>query len=73
MQAYKGVAPFILNLGTRWSLVVNCMPFYPWERALIPTTKGWVNPKSSLPIVDKRKKKHLPLPGFETQIVQPIA
>jgi hypothetical protein len=40
MKAYKGsgsVNPLILNLGARWRLVVNFMPWplYPRERILV--------------------------------------
>jgi len=48
----------ILNLSTRWKLVVSFMlwPLYPWERT--SNTHCWVScvgPKSSLEVVGKRK------------------
>jgi hypothetical protein len=32
----RGIAPLILNLGTRWRLVVNLM-LYPREGTLVPS------------------------------------
>jgi hypothetical protein len=53
-----GIAPRILDLGTRWRWVVSFTPLppYPWERA--PGTLwigGWVGPRAGMDAVVKRK------------------
>jgi hypothetical protein len=53
-----GIAPLILDLGTRWKWVVSFTPgrFAPRERA--PGTHwigGWVGPRAGLDAVVKRK------------------
>jgi hypothetical protein len=49
-----GIAPCILDLGTRWRWVVNFTPWplYPRERA--PSTH-WIGPRAGLDAVVKRK------------------
>jgi hypothetical protein len=41
----KGIAPLILNFGTRWRLIVNFMPrlLYPREKTAVPIEEevGW--------------------------------
>jgi hypothetical protein len=73
----EGIAPCILDLGTRWRWVVSLTPrpLYPRERA--PGTHwigGWVGPRAGLDGVVKRK---IPSPRREsnprTPIVQPVA
>jgi len=46
----RGKAPFVLNLGSRWRLVVNSMPLplCAWERTA-------VGPRTGLDVSEKRK------------------
>jgi hypothetical protein len=52
---------------------------YAWQLYLqesAPSTHriaGWVGRRNDLDTVEKKKKNHLPLPGFEPRIVQHIA
>jgi hypothetical protein len=72
-----GIAPRILNLGTRWRWVVSFTPrpLYPRERA--PGTDwigGWVGPRAVLDAVVKRKiPSSLRELNLRTPIVQPVA
>jgi hypothetical protein len=72
-----GIAPSILDLGTRWRWVVSftTRPLYPQEKSLcFPLDRGWVGPRAVLDAVVKRK---IPSPRREsnprTPIVQPLA
>jgi hypothetical protein len=72
-----GIAPRILDVGTRWRCVVSFTPrpLYPMERALgAHWIGGWVDPRAVLDTVVKRK---IPRPRREsnprTPIVQPVA
>jgi len=50
--------PCILNLGARWSRMVNFTPWqlYPWGKCPGTPKKGdWVGPRASLDPVVKRK------------------
>jgi hypothetical protein len=80
MKAYcgsGGIAPRILDLGTRWRWVVSFMlrPLYPGE--IVPGTHwigGWMVSRTGLDAVVKRK-----IPSFcrdsspRTPIVQPVS
>jgi hypothetical protein len=70
-----GIAPRILNLGTRWRWVVSLTPrplYTPGERA--PGTH-WigdlVSPRAGLDAVTKRKIPSLPPPGIEPRSSSP--
>jgi hypothetical protein len=78
MKAYcgsGGIAPRILDVGTRWRLVVSFTsrplypqgksPWYPLSRRL-----GWPQSRSGR---DGEEKNSHPLPGLELPIIQPIA
>jgi hypothetical protein len=72
-----GIAPCILDLGTRWRWVVSFTPrsLYPQGKSLwCPLDRGWVGPRAVLDAVVKRK---IPSPRQEsnprTPIVQPVA
>jgi hypothetical protein len=77
MKAYwgsRGIAPRILDLGTRWRWVVSFtpLPLYPKERTPGNHWIGvWVGPRSILDTVVKRKIPSL-LSGFEPSIIQPV-
>jgi hypothetical protein len=45
----RGIAPLILNLGTRWEWVVNFRPwpFYFQQKTGTQWTEGWVGPRTS--------------------------
>jgi hypothetical protein len=67
-----GIAPRILDFGTRWRWVVSVTPrqLYPRERA--PGTHwigGWVGPRAVLDAVVKRK---IPSPRQESNSTAPI-
>jgi hypothetical protein len=71
----RGIAPRILDLGTRWRGVVSFTPdrFTPRERA--PGTHligSWVGPRSRLDAIVKRKIPS-PCQGIELPIIQPVA
>jgi hypothetical protein len=80
MKAYwgsGGIAPRILDLGTRWRRVVRFTPLPLYPRGRAPGTHwigGWVGPRAVLEAVVKRK-----IPSFRresnprTWIVQPVA
>jgi hypothetical protein len=56
-----GIAPRILNLGTRWKWVVSFMPrpHYPRRKSpVIHWIGGWVGPRAGLGAVAKREKFH---------------
>jgi hypothetical protein len=62
MKAYRerrGIAPFILNLGTRWTWVVSIktQPLYPpgQEKTSTHWKEGWVGPRAGLYILEKIK------------------
>jgi hypothetical protein len=61
MKAYwrsGGIAPCILDLGTRWRWVVSftARPLYPPEKeTLVPMMRGWVGPRAGLDAVVRRK------------------
>jgi hypothetical protein len=73
MKAYwgsEGIAPHILDLGTRWRWVVSFMPWplypqYPLDRRL-----GGLQNHSGH---DGEEKNYQPLPGLEPLIIQPVA
>lgn len=56
MYGCRGIAPRILNIGTRWEWVVKntSTPFYAQERTLAPTG-GWMGPTAGLDALQKRK------------------
>jgi len=60
MKAYcvsGGIAPRILNLGTRWKCVVSFMPLPLYPREGAPGTHWigvWVGPRVGLDMVVKR-------------------
>jgi hypothetical protein len=71
-----GIAPLILDLGTRWRWVVSFTPRPPCPQGKIPCYPrigGWVGPRAVLDAVVKRK---IPSPRREsnprTPIVQPV-
>jgi len=64
-----GIAPRILNLGTRWrwSDSFTLRSLYPRRKNLSPHTHwiwGWVDPRASLDAVAKRRNPIMPLPGI---------
>jgi hypothetical protein len=63
----EGIAPRILNLGTRWMWVVG-----QWERTVGTHWIGsWVGPKAGLDVVLKSEKLPFPAPnGSRTPTVQ---
>jgi hypothetical protein len=72
MNAYRGtrgIAPFILNIDTKWRLVVKFTPrsLYSRERNSVTTEY-----EASVEVLQKRKMC-CPLPEFEPRIVQPVA
>jgi hypothetical protein len=72
MKTYRGrtgIAPFILNHGTKWRWVVNftSRPLYLLEKKL----RGWVGPMAGLHFL--RIEYLLHLPGFEPRIIQSVA
>jgi len=72
--ASGGIAPWILDLRTRWSLVVSFTPRSFYLQGKSPGTQwiaGWVGSRSGLNAVVKRTSQ--PLPGLESQITQPVA
>jgi len=66
----RGMAPRILNLSTRWRWLVMFTPwlFYPQGR-----TGGWVVPRASLNMVEKRNNPSPspPLEGIKPQLSTP--
>jgi hypothetical protein len=79
MKTYWGIgglAPRILDLGTRWRFVVSFtpLPLYPHEVTGTHWKGGWVGPRAVLDAVMNRK---IPSPCREsnprTPIVQPVA
>jgi len=67
-----GIAPHILNLGTRWEWSTSCPGCYtPGEIILVPIEKesGWVPELAWMFWEEKNLLLH---PGIKTQIFQPI-
>ena len=60
----RGIAPRVLNLGSRWRWVVAITICYR------KTTGDWVGLRASLDVREKRKT--FPLLGFEPRTVQPV-
>jgi len=76
MTEYTGsrsTIPLILNLGPRYRCEVNHTPAnsFPGKNPGTYLTGGWLGPRAS-PDVSRKGKYLLPLPGFETQIIQPF-
>jgi hypothetical protein len=77
MKAYRGsrgIALLIVNLGTRWSLVVKLkpQPLYRRERTPVPFEEeaGW----ASAPVwTSGEEKLLLLLPRFKARTGQPVA
>lgn len=75
MKACAGRGLFILNIGTRYRRVFSVMTRPPslWEKRL----RSPVNRKLGGPWIRSRRCREeiqlLPLPAYETQIVQPVA
>jgi hypothetical protein len=69
-----GIAPRILDLGTRWRWVVSFTPrpLYPQEEPLILIGRRPGGPQSRPRLGGEEKNSH-PLPGFELPIIQPVA
>jgi hypothetical protein len=78
MKAYRvngGIAPRILDLGTRWRSVLSFtprlfypqgkIPWYPLDRRL-GGLQGWSGRGGE-------EKNSQPLPGLEPPIIQPVA
>jgi hypothetical protein len=69
-----GIAPRILDLGTRWRWVVSFTP-----RPLCPQKKSpsypleWVGGPQSRSGSGDEEKNSQPLPELEPQIIQPVA
>jgi hypothetical protein len=64
-----GIAPCILNLGTRWRLVVSFMTRPLYSRENVPGTHwigGLVGPRAGVDAVAKRQKYPLPAPARES-------
>ena len=77
MKAYggcRGIAPLILNIGTRWRLVVNFMPrpLYSVKEPRCPLNRRLDGPQSQSGCFEEEKSV-LSLPGFDPQNVQPVA
>ena len=61
------MAPFILNLDTRYRRVANSMPAAAFPSPTLPPetpvpTGGWASPRTCLVVLEKNL---LSLPGFE--------
>ena len=76
----RSTAQFIVNPGSRWRAAVNftSLPLYPWERKNLQCPLNTVDEHHSQSGCyrkerKKEKNKNLPLLGFETQTVQPVA
>jgi len=65
-----GIAPLILNLGTRWRWVVNFTPRQLYFREI---SRYLLNKRLGCPPSWRKQKNLLPIPGFECHIVQPVA
>jgi hypothetical protein len=71
----RGIAPCILDLGTRWRWVVSftLLPVYPQGKSyMFPLDRRLCGPQSRSGRGSKERNS-LPLPGFEPPIIQPIA
>jgi hypothetical protein len=77
MKVYRwstGIAPLILNLGTRWRWVFNLSPrpFYPEKESRYPSNRRLGGPQSRSGRFGEENDL-LPLLGFKPQIAQPVA
>jgi hypothetical protein len=78
MKAYwgsEGIAPRILDLGTRWAWVVSFTPqlLYPQEKSpRYPLDRRLGGAQSQVERGSEEKSSH-PLPGLEPPIIQPVA
>jgi hypothetical protein len=70
----RGIAPLILNLGTKWRCVLNfdSAALLPGKNTRASWTGGRVVPKACLDVVGKRRIFFLLL-GFELRTVEPVA
>jgi hypothetical protein len=73
MKAYegsRGIAPRILDLGTRWKWVVSFTPIYFRGKNPLDRRLGGSHSRSGRGV---EKKNSQPLPGLEPPIIQPVA
>jgi hypothetical protein len=70
-QGSGGIAPHILDLGTRWRRVVSftLRPLYPQVKSPRYPLGGWVDPRGGLNTVVKRK---IPSPRRDSNPDHPI-
>jgi len=72
-----GIDPLILNLGSRWKLVVNLTsrPFYSRGKsstASFEQETGWIS-EPVWTFSRRRQEQHtLSVPGYDSRIVQPL-